>query len=75
MTDTSDNYQIITDAVTMTNAMAVAQAPAIAMGILYQANTMAITMATFNAGNAQQHTNIIHQTATSDAVGKMLNDK
>lgn len=58
----------ITDSVSQSNVKVVADAPAIAMGNLYQATAQALSNAAHNATNAQQHSNIISQAATTQGV-------
>ncbi len=64
---TAVNSQI-TDAVTQANVKVVADAPAVAMGNLYQATAQALANAAHNATTAQQQTNITAQAATTMGV-------
>lgn len=64
---TAVNSQI-TDAVTQANVKVLGDAPAIAMGNLYQATAQALANAAHNATNAQQQTNITAQAATTMGV-------
>ena len=64
---TSVNSQI-TDAVTQANVKVLGEAPAMAMGNLYQATAQALANAAHNATNAQQQTNITAQAATTMGV-------
>ena len=64
---TSTNDQI-TDSVTQANTKVLGDAPAIAMGNLYQATAQALANAAQNAVNAQQQANMIAQAATSQGV-------
>ena len=58
----------ITDAVTQTNVKVLCDAPAVAMGNLYQATGQALSNAAHNATFAQQNANIILQAATTQGV-------
>ncbi len=58
----------IKDAVASTNVKVVAEAPATAMGNLYQSISHATGLAAGNAVTAQQQTNVIHQAATTMGV-------
>ena len=60
---TAVNNQI-TDAVTQSNVQVLADAPAVAMGNLYQATAQALANAAHNATAAQQQANIVAQAAT-----------
>lgn len=62
----------ITDAVTQTNVIVLGQAPAMAVASLYQTLANSIAMASLNAVFAQQQTNILHQTATTEEVIRLL---
>ena len=64
---TSVNNQI-TDSVTQANVKVVGDAPAIAMGNLYQATAQALANAAHNATIAQQQMNITAQPATTMGV-------
>lgn len=61
---TSINDQI-TDSVTQANVKVLADAPAIAMGNLYQATAQALANAALNAATSQQQNNITAQAATT----------
>ncbi len=67
---TSVNNQI-TDSVTQANVGVVANAPAIAMGNLYQATAQALANAAHNATTAQQQMNITAQAATTMGVAML----
>lgn len=69
---TAVNSQI-TDAITQTNIKVVAEAPAMAMGSLYQTIGNSVAMAAANAVYAQQQANVTYQAATTLAVNKLLN--
>jgi hypothetical protein len=64
---TSVNSQI-TDAVTQANVKVLGDAPAMAMGNLYQATAQALANAAHNATNAQQQAAITAQAATTMGV-------
>jgi hypothetical protein len=64
---TAVNSQI-TDAVTQANVKVLGDAPAIAMGNLYQATAQALANAAHNATTAQQQANITAQAATTMGV-------
>lgn len=71
MTDTAVNSQI-TDAVTQANVKVLGDAPAMAMGSLYQTIGNSIAMAAANAVYAQQQANITYQAATTLGVTKLF---
>ena len=58
----------ITDAVTQTNVQVVADAPAIALGNVYQSAAHSTGLMFENAVNAQSQQNILAQTATTQGV-------
>lgn len=58
----------VTDAVTQANVKVMAEAPAMAMGSLYQSASHATGILYENATNSQHNTNIIAQAATTQAV-------
>jgi hypothetical protein len=64
---TSVNDQI-TDSVTQANTKVLGDAPAIAMGNLYQATAQALSLAALNATNAQQQSNMTAQASTTMGV-------
>ena len=64
---TAVNNQI-TDSVTQANVEVVADAPAIAMGNLYQATAQALANSAHNATTAQQQNNVTAQAATTMGV-------
>jgi hypothetical protein len=64
---TSVNSQI-TDAVTQSNVKVLGDAPAVAMGNLFQATAQALSNAAHNATTAQQQANIVAQAATTQGV-------
>ena len=64
---TAVNSQI-TDSVTQVNTKVLGDAPAIALGNLYQATAQALANAAHNATNAQQQANVTAQAATTMGV-------
>jgi hypothetical protein len=68
---TAVNSQI-TDAVTQANVKALGDAPAMAMGNVYQAVAQALANAAHNATNAQQQNNVLAQAATARCVQVLL---
>jgi Killing trait len=68
--DTMVNGQI-TDAVTQANVKVLGDAPAIAMGNLYQATGQALGNAAHNATFAQQQANMIAQAVTTQGVNML----
>jgi hypothetical protein len=58
----------ITDAVTQTNVKVLGEAPAMAMGALYQAMAHSTGLMFENAVNAQQQLNTLAQAATTQGV-------
>ncbi len=58
----------ITDAVTQTNVKVLGEAPAMAMGSLYQTAAQSIGLAMQNAVYAQQQMNVLAQAATTQGV-------
>ncbi len=67
---TSVNSQI-TDSVTQANVEVLGDAPAVAMGNLFQATAQALSNAAHNATIAQQQTNITAQAATTMGVATL----
>jgi hypothetical protein len=67
---TAVNSQI-TDSVTQSNVKVLGDAPAVAMGNLYQATAQALANAAHNATTAQQQTNITAQAATTMGVATL----
>lgn len=70
---TAVNSQI-TDAVTQTNVKVLAEAPAIAMGNLFQASAQALANAAHNATVAQQQGAVLAQAVTTRCVQSLLGD-
>lgn len=64
---TSVNNQI-TDSVTQANTKVLGDAPAIAMGNLFQATAQALANAAHNATSSQQQSNVTAQAATTMGV-------
>lgn len=67
---TSVNNQI-TDSVTQVNTKVLGDAPAIAMGNLFQATAQALSLAAHNATNAQQQSYVTTQAATTMGVATL----
>ena len=67
---TAVNSQI-TDSVTQANVQVLGDAPAIALGNLYQATAQALANAAHNATVAQQQNNITAQAATTAGVAML----
>ena len=67
---TSVNSQV-TDTVTQANVSVLGDAPAIAMGNLYQAASQALSNAAHNATNNQQQTGVTMQAATTQGVATL----
>ena len=65
--ETALNSQI-TDAVTQANVKVLADAPAMALGNLYQVVSSSLGLAAQNAVMSQQQSNIIHQASTTQGV-------
>lgn len=72
MAETTMLNSQITDAVTQANVKVLADAPAIAMGNLYQATAQALGNSAHNATSGQQLTNITAQAATAQSVNSLL---
>ncbi len=60
--------QQITDAVTQTNVKVVADAPAMALGSIYQTAAHSTALMFQNAVNAQNQQNILSQAATTQGI-------
>ncbi len=69
--ETTVNPQV-TDAITQTNLKVLGEAPAMAMGSLYQTIGNSVAMAAANAVYAQQQANVTYQAATTVAVKKLI---
>jgi hypothetical protein len=61
----------ITDSVTQANTMVLGDAPAVAMGNLFQATAQALANAAHNATTSQQQSNITAQAATTMGVATL----
>ncbi len=61
----------ITDSVTQANTKVLGDAPAVAMGNLYQATAQALANAAHNATNAQQQSYVTAQAATTMGVARL----
>jgi Killing trait len=68
---TAVNSQI-TDAVTQTNVKVLGDAPAMALGNLYQATAQALANAAHNATTAQQQGNVLAQAVVTRCVQSLL---
>ncbi len=62
---------MITDSVSQANVKVLGDAPAIAMGNLYQATSQALANAAHNATSAQQQNNVAAQAATTMGVATL----
>lgn len=67
---TAVNSQI-TDSVTQANVKVLGDAPAMALGSLYQATAQALANAAHNATNSQQQSNVTAQAATTMGVATL----
>ena len=67
---TAVNSQI-TDSITQANTKVLGDAPAVAMGNLFQATAQALSNAAHNATTSQQQTNITAQAATTQGVATL----
>ena len=61
----------ITDSITQANTKVLGDAPAIAMGNLYQATAQALSNAAHNATNAQQQSYVTSQASTTMGVATL----
>ncbi|MEI9926892.1 MAG: RebB family R body protein [Sphingomonas sp.] len=62
----------ITDSISQVNAKVLGDAPAMAMGNLYQAAAQALSNAAHNATNNQQQSYVTMQASTTQAVATLL---
>lgn len=62
----------ITDSVTQANVKVLGDAPAIAMGNLFQASAQALSNSAHNATSSQQQTSVTAQAATTMGVATLL---
>ena len=67
---TAVNSQI-TDSITQTSVKVLGDAPAMAMGNLYQATAQALSNAAHNATNSQQQLNVLSQAVTTMGVSTL----
>lgn len=65
----------ITDAIAEVNTTTLGNAPAVAMGTLYQATAQALANAAHNATEAQQQANILAQAVTTQGVNMIYSIK
>jgi hypothetical protein len=68
---TAVNSQI-TDAVTQANVQVVGEAPAMAMGTVYQTMAQSISLASQNAVSNQQNTNTLGQAVITKCVNSLV---
>ena len=61
----------ITDAVTQSNVKVLGEAPAMALGSLYEATSQALANAAHNATTSQQQTTVTAQAATTQGVATL----
>jgi hypothetical protein len=76
MADTSAPVTVnpqVTDAITTTNVKVLGEAPAMAIGSLYQTISNSVAMAAANAVYAQQQANVTYQAASTIGVSKLVN--
>jgi hypothetical protein len=62
----------VTDTLSTSNAVVLGQAPATAMGSLFQTVGNSVAMAAANAVYAQQQANVTYQTASTIAVAHLV---
>jgi hypothetical protein len=62
----------VTDAITQTNVKVLGEAPAMAVGSLYQTISNSVAMAAANNVYAQQQANVTYQAASTMGVAKLL---
>ncbi len=72
MADATGVNPQITDAVTQTNVQVLGEAPAMAMGSLYQTVGNSVAMAAANAVYAQQQADVTYQATSTVGVTKLL---
>jgi hypothetical protein len=68
---TSVNSQI-TDSVTQTNVQVLSEAPAMAMGSLYQSMTNSMSIALQNSVSQQQNSNAVSQAVTTRCIETLI---
>ena len=71
MADSKTVNEEITDAVTQANTKVLGDAPAVAMGNLFQASSQALSNAAHNATASQQQTAVTAQAATTMGVATL----
>ncbi len=64
----------VTDTITQSNVKVLGEAPAMAMGSLYQTISNSVAMAAANAVYAQQQANVTYQAASTMAVKNLVDD-
>ena len=64
----------VTDAISSTSVQNIANAPAVAMGSLYNTLSNSVALSAMNAVYAQQQTNIVHQASTARSVALLLGE-
>ena len=62
----------VTDSITQARVKVLGDAPAVAMGNLYQATAQALSNAAHNATQAQQDAAVVAQAATTQGVAQLL---
>ena len=72
MADATTVNPQVTDAVTQTNVQVLGEAPAMAMGSLYQTVGNSVAMAAANAVYAQQQADVTYQATSTMGVTKLL---
>jgi hypothetical protein len=75
MAEETDVNPQITDAVTQANVKVVAEAPAMAMGTLFQSLAHSSGLMFENAANAQQQTAVTAQASTTMGVARLYSQK
>ncbi|MCE7996570.1 MAG: glycerol-3-phosphate dehydrogenase [Roseivirga sp.] len=71
MSDPKSVNDQITDSVTQANTKVLGDAPAVAMGNLFEATSQALSNAAHNATTSQQQTNVTAQAATTMGVATL----
>lgn len=59
---------VITDAVTQANVKVLGDSPALSLSNLYQTMSQSLSLSAQNAVTAQQQSNVVHQTSTTQGV-------
>lgn len=65
----------ITDAVTQSNVKVLGEAPAVALGNVYQAFAHSVAILMENSVNQQQQSNVLSQAVTTQCVTTILSSK